>query len=342
MDLGSGTVREGVELVLERRPYVTVSGSVVGLHNLDTVPVLKLIPSENGKVSTDLDTLTTSPGTDGHFSFGGVPPGSYLIRTTVFPAAGGRALQLRHGYVFEGTIPTVPSGSTWHGEVAVTVGKDHVSNLVVTLNAGYRISGEIIVDTHQGYRKPRATALSIVSVDGVQLGTLPLTGVDEQGRFRTVEVPPGNYTLLVHRPPALIQSVSVDGEVVPDSVIDIGAQTVDRVVVTMTDRFGTITGSVFDNIWRLREDASIYVFPTDRRLWIKPSIAFGRFANTTSVRSATYSASGLLPGEYFIAARSGGASAQWTSLESLESFSRVAVRTTLAADESKVIDIRLK
>ena len=94
--------------------------------------------------------------------------------------------------------------------------------------------------------------VQILSADGADLGFVPLSGVQADGRFSLAGMPPGEYELEtsfeLSFPDAVwrLRSIEASGIDVTGRTIQVGVQDITNLVVTYTDRQTTISGTLHD------------------------------------------------------------------------------------------------
>jgi hypothetical protein len=347
--LTSAEERHGVDFVVTAASPLSVSGRVVGLAG-DAAPVtVRLRPVDGGAggAVADIDTQSVLADRDGSFSLRRVPPGHYAVSVLAFPSDPERAQAVQGARTvlvpMAGSLPSVPVGPTWWGETVAVVDTEPLKDVVVPVESGRRIQGAVDF----GGRQPRSQgierlewAVVVRPLDPPVLGSLPLARIEADGRFTTVGLPPGAYALS----PFLrgverwrLESVSVAGRRLDDGVIRLGRTDVTQVVLTLTDASAEIAGVVRGRDGLARDDAIVYLFPADARLWV--SSGPGRFASIGSVLRGAYRVDGLLPGEYYLIAILDGAGDDWRSPAVLHFLASRAVRVRLQDRDSITLDL---
>ncbi len=226
----------------------------------------------------------------------------------------------------------------------LTIGDHDVNDAVVLLKPGSRVSGRIVFEG-----QPPAASLwpnvpvRLEAVGPALDGVIPVTKPAEDGTFQSPIVRPGRYllrvgTLVVPRPPTASsseglvwwpRSATFGSENFLDGVIDIGADDVAHVTITMTNKpYGSLTGTVRDPRGGADPDAAVLVFPTDSHLWLDFANDVGgnrhiRLATTGALGS--YTVTGLAAGEYFVVA---GTVEQFADRQAPGALDRLASRAT--------------
>ena len=168
--------------------------------------------------------------------------------------------------------------------------------------------------------------------------------IEEDGQFSTAGLPPGRYSIAPIGGASFPQtgwdpvwkheSVRIGDRVIGS--IEVQDTDVTGVLITFSDsaRSTELSGMVRDGAGRARPDATIYVFaanPQDR--------VGGALREVRPGRTGRYVVSNLPPRDYFIAAVIDEATELWREVAFLEKLSGSAVRATLAAADSKVVDL---
>jgi hypothetical protein len=171
------------------------------------------------------------------------------------------------------------------------------------------------------------------------------TVVDESGAFRTSQLVPGPYILVVNRQPGgwSLRSAMYGGKDIADAPVDIGPSGLAEVVLTFTDKTTTLTGAVTgdDNAPPPGQPASpptVVVFSTNQDLWPKVALSPRTLRSTAVSPTLTYRVAGLPAGDYYVAASS--SAADFTDPKVLLVLSKAAARVTLVEGESRTQDVR--
>src|SRR5687768_10102192 len=139
--LRSGETRSGIEFPLRPAPTTSVSGIVTGPSGPMPNMALGLVIDSGSLLSnTFFETATTVTDARGAFTFLGVPAGQYVLRGLKIPSAPLRAPS--QGGTLLRRIE-IPEGPTFWSSMPVSVGRNPVTGLAVTLQAGFRVSGRL-------------------------------------------------------------------------------------------------------------------------------------------------------------------------------------------------------
>ncbi len=359
-NLTAGDERDGVDFTLTTGPLVSAEGTVEGLPPGARSPFVELLAVESQSSSTHMAVAKAVVRTDGRFRFRGIPPGSYVLRTVVFPAAermaGTRPMTQSvspNGFGISGggeaelPLAPLPATPTLWAALPVTIPNGDVIGLTLKLKPAFRVHGQ--VEFCGGSPKPGGdqlmrTPIAIMGTGIIELTGLPGSRIEADGRFSTVGLPPGKYSVVLLTGAFLQsrgwdpiwrqQSFTLDNRAI--SSIDVEDKDVSGIVVTFSDARPTeLSGAVHDGTGRVRPDATIYVFPVNRQDWsgareVRPG------------RSGRYVASSLPPREYFVAAVTDEATELWREHAFLEKLTLSAARVTIAPSENKVVNLSVR
>jgi hypothetical protein len=194
----------------------------------------------------------------------------------------------------------------WGRREFVTNGRDDVE-IAVDLQPGVTVFGRIVLD---GEPPPTGAARftpflrdhplrANSAIDQMRPST-----TNDGDRFAIFGVPPGHYQLRFHSPNAEWQptSVVVEGREAIDTgfeVTSLQPPPEHDLIVTLTNRRWTISGLVRDSTGADIPDALVVVFPAD------PALRDGASSRIVAIEPDSdghYVLSGVLPGEYLLAA----------------------------------------
>jgi hypothetical protein len=324
---------------------------------------LSLLPVDGDDIQWGLPAVSVRIRPGARFSFANVPPGDYVLWAVEFPfhldrptpalrdasrASGGvggvRITSIRGG----DPGPSPPGDTRWIKE-RVAVRADDL-DLTLPLGRGARLSGRIVFDGASARPAPdqlEGMPIRILAADGADLGFVPLSGVETDGRFRLVGVPPGAYELetsfeLSFRdPPWRLRSIRALGDDVTGRAIQVGVQDVTDIVLTYTDRRTTIAGVLHDTDGQALAGGSVVVFPTDRSLWTG-TLTWSPARVGQSVEMGVFDVSVLGAGEYFVAGSPKVPSALHQSLRDpdvLDQLSRSAITVRVGEGERVTVTV---
>jgi hypothetical protein len=354
--VASGEERVGADLTIAWAGLRSVAGEVAGWGRVSEPLRLSLFPV-HGTLASDLATVTTlvTPG-ERRFRFPKVPPGHYVLRAMTLPGPSARqawfARPVGDGIVFVASasaltasapVPSTEADSVWCAEIQVVVESRSDTEVQLTLQAAARINGRLVfngtsaqpsAEELQRYRIP------IFRADGADF-PIPLKGANADGTFVIDGLPPGQYVVSLSQATWVLESLSVDGRPVGDNAIEVGTSDL-GVVLTLTDRPSEIAGLLTDDEGRLRPEASVFVFPTDRRLWVGQGPRPMRLREVRPNRRGEYRVPGLPSGDYFVGTAASGMPEEWRRPEFLTVLSQSATRLRVSDGEQRTLNLRIR
>jgi hypothetical protein len=356
IELAPGEERGAVDFAIQPVPAVRVSGTVKSAGALDPNFVLRLLPRGSEDLGVGSEQATALVSASGAFTFLGVPSGSYTIdaglNVTRLTAAGGWGphtpgmLHVQFGFA---SVPSASDGVSlamqrsdviereW-AEVPIDVGADDVTGVRITLRPSITVSGEIVWDGPPG---GRAWILVEPAAGDARLHpTRPSSFPLPPHLFSVTGLRVGEYVI---RPLAAdgttVVRIVANGQDVTTRTIDTSSGDISGVVVTMTTKATTISGSVRDATEPARP-TSVVAFPVEQRQWSRYGFTPLRIKAATFL-GQRYTLTGLPPGEYFVVAVDAASGGEWRDPAWLDAASRVATRVTLKWDEPVTVDLSL-
>jgi protocatechuate 3,4-dioxygenase beta subunit len=297
---------------------------------------VRLVPrwADDLASETGYDAAVTLTDAEGRFTFIGVAPGPYILRSAQVPRPGPPA---------PGSSVAGPAAPTLYVFQPVTVGTQDVS-LALVMRNGLRVSGRFTFIGTSG--PPPADRLRQVPIvlepaDGRAVITVPPSPGDPAGTFSTYAVPPGRYFVRVGGAPSgwTLKSVVYDGRDAADRPLDLQDGDASAVIITFTDTPAQLSGTVRGARGAADGDASVVVFPVDPEGWTDVGINPRRLRTARVTPAGTFSFSTLPGGDYFIAAIPDEDAGSWQDPRFLETLSRRATRVTLADGDRKIQDL---
>lgn len=320
-------VRQEVDFDLE---YVTPA-SVEGIVGMPAdMRVVVTIADADRTAATRTTRISTSPGDEGRFVFGRIPPGVFTITARGFPNTA------RTG--------AVPAQTQLWAETTVVVSGDDVSGIALDLKPALSVSGRLVFEGSQVPSLasiPLRLPLNAISATGNNLPALPSVILDGS-TFSITGVVPGTYTF--PSPPRGIRtpigrwwlkSIVVNGRELLDDALDL-RQSADDGVITFSDRASELSGAVRAADGTPAADGHVVVFAVEKSAWFHGS---RRVAGIRPSADGHYAVRNLPPGEYLVAVADDLETNEWFDPEVLRALVAGASRIRLAENETRVLDL---
>jgi hypothetical protein len=335
--LGLSEERRGVDITIQYVPTATVSGKVTNPAGTLPQPLrITLVPTGAPPellAGAGLRGASTTPAADGTYTFTGVAPGSYTVKANSGSGSGGRAL----------ATPTADP-AMW-AAVSVTVGGQDL-DVPLTLQRGVQISGRVVFEGAPPAPDDMQSLTFRLMPAGSGGQLLSTTGgrVDAAGRFTFSDITPDAYSYVTQwtSPGAgarwSIKSSVANGRDAFDGPLVVDPNVALDWTITFTDKPAALTGILSDQAGRAATIYYILVFPTERRYWT-PGSRRVRMARPGT--DGAFTASGLPPGEYFLAALTDVDAGEWNDAAFLEQLVRAAAKVTLRDGETTRQDLRV-
>jgi len=347
ISLKSGDDKTDVNFQLSLTSTSRVSGVANGPDGpIANLGVRLVVPGDGIIAESEFDVATAVTRADGTFSFYGVPPGQFLLRANKQPRPEIPAELLSQpglGTLFGGMPTQKGTNEMLFATTPISVGPSDLDGVVVSLSPGFHVSGRVEFDSQAARPAPQpaqmqAVTVSLVPMDGRQPGGLlgDITGPDranDKSEFKTKGYAPGKYFLNVSGPAAWqVKSISMGGRDVLDAPIEIKDADVAGVVVTFTDKMGTLTGNVRAGAETDLSEATVLLFPANYRGWIDAGMNPRRTRTARANRPGAYTFNNVPPGEYLVAALDRSNEGDMQDPAFIEALARVATKVTIALD----------
>jgi hypothetical protein len=348
--LGPGQERSGVDFGLQVVPTARIAGAVFGLDGQPAASAqVSLVPRTDASIAQmdiimfDAMIMGRSVTTDGKFSLPTVKPGEYTIAVrgasrSDAPAAGA------------GRGGPPPAMNLW-ASADITVDGVDQTDLVLRLTPGVDIAGRI---SFEGDDTQKPADLSTISVRlrsapsagmTVSVG-VPSAPVNADGTFVLKGVTPGRYLVNSYvpsnsmTPTWTMRSARVGDVDAGDVAFEVGPgrETPDLSVI-FTDKVGELSGHLLDGANKPTSQLSIILFPTDKAMWWQGSRRLR--SPVRPANDGVFKFTGLLAGEYYLAALTDFDQADVYKPEFLEQVAAVAMKITIGEGEKKLQDLKI-
>ena len=356
LDVRAGEDRADLDFSLLASGLVRVSGVVTRSDQQPAAGLtVRLIAAPNDDVETELDVMSVRTSDTGSFAFAEVPPGHYVVRVVDAP----RRTNVPHlrspGVVVtatgrgSGVRPPVPldlTKKTWWREVPIHVGTKHVTGVAVELQAGYRLSGRLRFEGASARPSPDAiaalqlAAYPVADPDAVEITPV---AIDAEAVFRSPELPGGSYAFagLGSIPGWTITAIEHRGQNLVGRAFSLTSDLED-VLVVLTDRPSSVSGSVTDQRGVSAGDSWILVFPSDHALWQESGLLPpSRFKRLTPGADGRYEIT-LLPGDYSIVALKRQPPSDWQHPGFLKQVAAAATAVSIREGDRSVKNLRVR
>jgi Carboxypeptidase regulatory-like domain len=332
--VAAGEERDGIDLHLRPVRTVRVSGTLSGPDGASFATSIRLLPADVDRIVVDQDVPEALTDFSGAFTFPAVPPGEYSLRAEVLPN------------------PKQPgvarADATQWAHVPVTVGESDIKDLAVVLQNGLRISGSVAFEgiTDRPAGSHLQFPLLIEAADPRQsaaagaLGTVQVTG---NGQFTTAGLPAGRYFVRVSGSPVgwMFKAALHNGIDLSETPFDLSTD-VDDVVVTFTDRWTGVRGTVRTAQAQPDGRAAVLIFPTDPQWWTGEGFSPRRMRNVRASKAGEFSATSMPAGDYYVIAVPEERASDWQDTSFLETLARAAMHVTLSEGDQKTLDLRTR
>jgi hypothetical protein len=358
--LHSGDERSGIDIQLQPSRTARISGTLLAPHGMAAHVGMRLLLAGGDALADGIEAATAMSDATGGFTFLGVPAGQYLLsvvrvpRPPMEPPDPSR-MTMQAGGVRVSTSPPPPPGgppapipadATLWAQVPIAVGADDLTDVVVPLAAGPRLSGRVEFNGSEPPPSSSAIAGLRISLDpadgarGAKGLTFQTGHPDESGQFLTFGVPPGRYVVNVAGiafPGWFFKGAHYQGRDLTDTPFDLSAD-LTGVVLAFTDRPATLSGVVRTK--GAPDPAGlVLVFPADLDAWSSSGANPRRMRVARADSDGRYAFPNLPAGDYYIAAVKDDTVDDWWDPALLRTLARVARQIRLMDGEQKHEDL---
>ena len=262
---------------------------------------------------------------DGTFSFRNIAPAEYHLNVRM-PATADRPAEAAN--------------------VIVSVTGGDVEGVNIVTSAAGSVTGRVTVDGGVAFPSPLTRlVVRVLPVDRdtaiTGLGSVADNGrLKDDGTFELKQVIGSNRLTVGPLPDGwAIRAIDHNGRDLTTQPLDTQGTTLDGVVISLTNRFPVLSGSLRDETGNSVVTGTVIIFPEEGSLWVE---------DLRTVRTARVDQSGLFtikairPGDYLAVAVPTVQNNQWNDPEYLESLRAQAKRITLSDGDTKPIDLVVK
>jgi hypothetical protein len=180
------------------------------------------------------------------------------------------------------------------------------------------------------------------AVDGT--GNSPLTSATFSAMgFSIAGFTPGKYVVRVPQSPQgwMFKSAVINGVDVSETPLDLTGDVAD-LVITFTDRWSGLGGTVHDANGNPDGSAMVVVFPTNVEGWRNYGSVPRRLKSGGTNANGEFGISSLPQGDYYAVAIPEDQSDEWRDPKTLDALARIATTVAIAEGEHRMIELRTK
>lgn len=322
VSLSAGEERSGLDFEVAPAQALAVQGLVDRPRGLPPAVGVRLslrTAGDEAAIGYVGDERTTAATPGGAFTFANVPPGTYELSAHV-----------------------AQEGTTTHwASSALTVVGDHAPRMLLSLRPALTLSGRVAFEGD-----PADVSAVRLSLQRLPAEESVAASADESGEFVVNGLVPGRYRVAVSvggRREARartwsVKSFVVNGAEILEAPLDLRTS-VAGALVTFTDRYGMLAGTVLDGAGRGAPEQFVVVFPADPRQWSPWS---RRIQAVRPFSDGRYVVEHLAPGEYLLAVVADIEDGEWADRTLLQRLAGTALRFDVAEGQRVVKDLRVQ
>jgi hypothetical protein len=350
--LRPGEERAGVDLALKLTATSRVSGRVAGPDGPLVAALTLAHDSDDLSTDAGLETATTMSDAAGRFTFLGVPGGRYRL-TAIWaqvPVGGGGSRGAPPPATARAPVNAAPlpvlGGSTLSATQTISVGATDVSDLAITVRAGFRISGQAEFVGAAAQPAPDVVRRMTATFDPADARPLVSATIgrgqfDDRGQLSSYQLPPGRYYLRINNAPPgwTLKIATVNGRDISNLPVTL-ERDVTGVAIAFTDRPSSLGGQVQNASGAPDPAATVLIFPADSGGWSDTG-GFPRRLRAVRVdRDGRYRTEGLPAGDYLVVAVADESSMNWQDPDVLRALARAATTIALGDGESRSVPLK--
>jgi hypothetical protein len=237
------------------------------------------------------------------------------------------------------------SSTRYWAMTEVSVNGAPVTNIGLTMQPGVTASGRLVYEGAAPRPAQTARVRLTVGPSGAlasATGAATITAtVQPDGRFTVPGLVPGAYRVrsLGGASGWTLESAMAGGLDTLDFPFEITpGQPVPELLVTATDKTGSLSGAIQDAMGRPTADYTVILFPADQRYWLPQA---RRIRSTRPSTGGKFSFAGLPAGDYRLAAVTDIESGQWYDPAFLQQLAGASVAVSLTGGQSRTQDLRV-
>jgi hypothetical protein len=370
VSLEFGDQRQNIDVQLSLVPTFRVSGRVLGSAEGVTRLPVRLVPLGSEGLGHGAEAGFTTTDATGAFTFLHVPAGDYTLMAnhtvSEFSTSGGIGptplLPARAATFISMSSSSVPGsngvsmlsrtteGPPVAGRVPVTVVDRNVDDVALSLITGVNVSGTFLWDGADAL--PNGASVPTVRLEPAD-GDLSLS-LRAPGFRRPEQVPkpvdftingalPGKYFFpFITTERFSLESIEWRGQDLITSPLEVeGDRDITGIVIRMTSKSNSVTGSVRDGTGALASSGAVILFPASSALWQNFGLSAVLFKTASVIGDGTFQISRVVPGEYLIAAVSDEDRPKWVEADFLASISGTATRIQVMPGATVTQNLRI-
>lgn len=372
IDLTVGEEHKGADVALRQVPTVTVSGRVLGPPEAVAGLPVRLVPTGNESMGPAGENALTKTDPSGAFTLLNAPEGEYTLVASrsqsgyTLPGGGAQFVPVGAdpfvGRVSNMQMASAPgvtfttrgaSGVEATGRLPISVGNRSLTGLTIPLSPTVRVSGHFEWEGSETPPSgvPSAPLVRIEPADGdVNQGLVfafpprPAAGAPPPTRFTfTLEnVLPGRYVVGDLIGSWALAGAEWNGRDILASGFEVsGERDVTGIVLKMTGARSFIAGTVRAGNGEPATDMLVVSFPVSPADWPYQGISALRYRNAPVASDGTYRLTGVLPGDYFVAAIPISERGRWLDPANLAALAPQATRVTVRPSATTTQDLRV-
>ncbi len=335
VNVAAGVETLGIDFALQSVRIARITGAVVDSRGSTQTGYLVMLNGARSDRALLTSTNMAEVDAEGRFTLSNVAPGEYR-------------LDVRSKSSIERIAQTGGVGQPQDADAAefasvpVVISGADIDGMRIVTGPGFRLAGRVTVEgvTPQPEDLARVTVGASYMSGGVGVSAVLLHAHAPVRPDGTFEIRGVSGTRLL-RPSGLpgrwmLKKVQIDGVDVTDDGFDVTSDA-DNVEIIITARPTAVTGIVRGDDGAPASDATIIIFPEDRRRWQAP---FNRFV--TSARAAAdgaFRVDALPAGSYLAIAVDALIDGWWAEPGNLERLAKAATAFALAEGENKTLNL---